>query len=309
MQKRSHLPPLQTLRAFETAVRLESFTRAADELALTQGAVSQHVRALEARLGMSLFTRERSGAVPTRKAHELALQIRQGLNVLERAFEAPEARNTARTRARPRESVQLTVSVLPPFAERWLEPRLARFERKHPHIELALRKETTLARLNARDGVDVALRYGPGAWPGLQAERFMEEEIFPVMSPGYGDRVRSRPRRFADLAQCTLLKHRAQPWEPWFQAVGIDLTEPRGTPVFDDARRLLEAAAKGRGIALARASLVERDLSDGRLVRLWKRRVADIYAHFIVWRADSEKREAIDALRRWLHDEVARRAR
>ena len=304
MQKRSHLPPLQTLRAFETAVRLESFTRAADELALTQGAVSQHVRALEARLGVPLFVRERAGAVPTPTAHALALQIRQGLNVLERAFET-SARANVRKPGRPLESVCLTVSVLPPFADRWLGPRLARFQRKHPRIQLALRKEAALARLNGRDGIDVALRYGPGAWPGVQAERFMEEEIFPVASPSYRDSV--RVRRLADLALCTLLKHRAQPWEPWFQAVGLDLTEPRGAPAFDDAKGLLEAAVEGRGIALARGSLVERELREGHLVRLWKRRVTDIYAHFVVWRADNPKREAIDALRRWLHAEAARR--
>jgi DNA-binding transcriptional LysR family regulator len=134
----------------------------------------------------------------------------------------------------------------------------------------------------------------------------MEEEIFPVMSPHYRNGV--APRRFADLARCTLLKHRAQPWEPWFQAVGLDLTEPRGAPLFDDARGLLEAAERGEGIALARASLVERALREGRLVRLWKRRVTDIYAHFVVWRADSAKREAIDALRAWLQSETQRRA-
>ncbi|WP_116136545.1 LysR substrate-binding domain-containing protein [Trinickia diaoshuihuensis] len=306
MQKRPHLPPLQTLRAFEAAVRLASFTRAADELALTQGAVSQHVRALEARLGTPLFSRERAGAVATPQAYELALQIRQGLNVLERAFDTP-ARGTGPRRVRTRESTRLTVSVLPPFADRWLEPRLGRFRRKYPHIELVLRKEAALARLNGRDGVDVALRYGPGAWPGLQGERFMEEQIFPVMSPNRYEGV--RPRRLADLARCMLLKHRAQPWEPWFQAVGLDLTEPRGAPLFDDAGRLIEAAVQGQGIALARASLVERELREGRLVRLWKRRVTDIYAHFVVWRADDPKRLAIDALRAWLHDEAARRAR
>lgn len=302
MRKHPSVPPLQTLRAFEAAVRLESFTRAADELSLTQGAVSQHVRALENRLGTALFVRERGGAWPTPHAHALALQIRQGLSVLERAFDTPTS-GTAERRGRASEAVHLTVSVLPPFAERWLAPRLERFEHEHPHIVLSLRKEVTLARLNGRDGVDVALRYGPGGWPGVQAERFMGEVVFPVMSPNYRGGV--RPRRFADLAGCTLLAHRSQPWEPWFQAVGLDLILPRGGPAFDDARRLLEAAASGQGIALARASLVEQDLAQGRLVRLWKRSITDIYAHFVVWRADSPKREAVDALRRWLHEQAA----
>ena len=155
--RRIHLPPLQTLRAFETAVRLQSFTRAADELALTQGAVSQHIRALEAQLGYPLFTRERNGATPTHAAHALALQVRQGLSVLERAFEPAFA-----VRSRPRTcGVTLNVSVLPSVAERWLAPRLPRFAAAHPHIAIALHPDVALAPLRKRDRIDVALRYGP----------------------------------------------------------------------------------------------------------------------------------------------------
>lgn len=298
----SHLPPLQTLRAFEAAVRLGSFTRAADELALTQGAISQHVRALEVRLGTTLFSRERFGAVPTPEAHALALQIRQGLEVLQRAFERTPMRRRARG-AREAEPTKLTVSVLPAFATRWLTPRLPGFLRRHPDIALHLRPEVALARLDRRDGVDVALRYGPGAWPGLQAERLMDEEVFAVASPAYRDG--RLPRRFADLARCTLLRHASQPWEPWFQAAGLDLTEPRDGPLFTDADALVDAAANGLGIALARATLVEAELAQGGLVRLWRRSIKDIYAHFIVWRSDTGKRDEIDALRRWLHEEAA----
>lgn len=298
----SRLPPMQTLRAFEAAVRLGSFTRAADELALTQGAISQHVRALELRLGTALFVRERFGAVATPEAHALALQVRQGLEVLQRAFERVPPRQRTREARKP-EPTKLTVSVLPPFAARWLAPRLPSFLRRHPDISLQLRPEAVLARFDRHDGVDVALRYGPGAWPDLEAERLMDEEVFVVASPAYrGGRL---PRRFADLARCTLLRHASQPWEPWFQAVGLDLTEPRGGPLFTDAGALIDAAANGLGIALARATLVEAELAKGALVRLWRRSIKDIYAHFIVWRSDSAKRDAIDALRRWLHEEAA----
>ena len=298
----SHLPPMQTLRAFEAAVRLGSFTRAADELALTQGAISQHVRALEMRLDTVLFVRERFGAVATPEAHALALQVRQGLEVLQRAFERVPMRRRARD-ARKSESTKLTLSVLPSFASRWLAPRLPGFMRRHPDIALQLRPEVALARFDRRDGVDVALRYGPGAWPGLQAERLMDEEIFAVASPAY--REGRLPRRFADLARCTLLRHASQPWEPWFQAVGLDLTEPREGPLFTDAGALVVAATNGLGIALVRATLVEAELAKGALVRLWRRSIKDIYAHFVVWRSDTAKRDAIDALRQWLHEEVA----
>jgi DNA-binding transcriptional LysR family regulator len=298
---RTHLPPLQTLRAFEAAVRLCSFTRAADELALTQGAVSQHVRMLEAHIGETLFVREHMGVAPTPRAQTLVLQIRQGLRVLERAF---DAYSTPRSRkdAAPDRPVHLVVSVLPSMARRWLNPRLARFHAAHPAIELELRPSVALARLDGRDRVDVALRYGPGGWRGLRSEKLMDEEVFPVTSPTYaGGKL---PRRLSALSRCTLLRHASQPWEPWFQAAGLDMTEPATGPFFDDAGQLLDAAANGDGIALARRSLVASDLAAGRLVRLWKVSIVDVHAHYLVWRPDSAKLDAIDCLRDWLRSEA-----
>lgn len=219
--RRIHLPPLQTLRAFEAAVRLQSFTRAADELALTQGAISQHIRTLEAQIGYPLFMRERNGATPTHAAHALVLQVRQGLSVLERAFEpALGGRNRPRTC-----DVTLHVSVLPSVAERWLAPRLPRFAAAHPRIAIVLHPDAALAPLRKRDRIDVALRYGPGTWPGVVAEKLMNETVFPVASPAYRNRDGIAPRTPADLVRATLLRHAAQPWEPWFQAARLDLTE------------------------------------------------------------------------------------
>lgn len=304
----AHIPPLQTLRAFEAAVRLRSFTRAADELALTQGAVSQHVRALEAQTGVALFERTRDGAVPTPHAQALALQVRQGLRVLERAFAEPSARGGARrldgdNSDGNEKSVRLTLSVLPVFEARWLKPRLERFRELHPQIELEIRASATLVRLDHRDRIDVALRYGPGEWPGLHSEKLMDEPVFPVASPHYRDG--KLPRRFADLARCTLLLHSWQPWELWLQAAGLDMTEPLTGPSYEDPEALLDAAIRGEGIALARRSLVEADLAAGRLVRLWRVSVTDVHAYFVVWRPDSAKLAAIDALRAWLLGEAA----
>ena len=295
------VPPLQTLRAFETAVRLRSFTRAADELALTQGAISQHVRNLEAHCGVPLFERARGGAIPTPQAQTLALQIRQGLEVLVRAFGARQKGFTEQ-RTRDTESVALVLSVLPAFAARWLAPRIARFQAAHPWIDLQIRPSAVLARFDKRDQVDVALRYGLGNWPGLRSVKLMDEEVFPVASPLY--RGGKLPHRYSDLSRCALLRHTQQPWELWFQAAGLCLTEARSGRSFDDAILLLEAAANGDGIALARRSLLEADLTTGRLKRLWKLSIKDVHSHFIVWRPDSAKFPAIDALRTWLHGEA-----
>ncbi|WP_082716249.1 MULTISPECIES: LysR substrate-binding domain-containing protein [Burkholderia] len=299
---RPRIPPLQTLRAFEAAVRLQSFTRAADELALTQGAVSQHVRALEAQLGRPLFTRERNGATPTQAAHALALQVRQGLSVLARAFEATRAPRFSRAA-----STTLHVSVLPSFATRWLAPRLPRFRAAHPAIDVTLHPDVALAPLNKRSRIDVALRYGPGTWPGVVAEKLMNEAVFPVASPTYRNRDGVAPREAVDLARSTLLRHPAQPWEPWFQAARLDLVESRRAPQFDDAEALIEAVLKGRGVALARRSLIAPELASGALVRVSKASIADVYAHYLVWRPGHPKERAIAAWLDWLRDEVRRK--
>ncbi|KVE97002.1 LysR substrate-binding domain-containing protein [Burkholderia vietnamiensis] len=301
--RRIHLPPLQTLRAFEAAVRLQSFTRAADELALTQGAVSQHIRALEAQLGYPLFTRERNGATPMHAAHALVLQVRQGLSVLERAFE-PALAERSRTR---RCDVTLNVSVLPIVAERWLAPRLPRFAAAHPHIAIVLHPDAALAPLRKRDRIDVALRYGPGSWPGVVAEKLMNETVFPVASPAYRNREGIAPRVPADLVRATLLRHPAQPWEPWFQAARLDLTESARAPRFTDPKALLDATLQGRGVALARRSLIEVELAAGTLVRVSTVHVTDVYAHYVVWRAGHPHEAAIRTWLDWLRSEVRRK--
>lgn len=295
------LPPLQTLRAFEAAARLSSFTRAANELAVTQGAISQHIRKLEERLGQSLFLRAVGGIQATAEAHSLAVQVRQALRVLDRAFpprNAPYRKGVSERRER----VQLVVSTLHAFATRWLAPRLMRFSSEHPDIDLDIRPSSQLATLDHTDGIDFAIRYGPGGWPGLHSEKLMDESVFPVVSPRY--QIGSLPQEPRDLINCRLLRLTTQPWAPWFQVAGLDLDEPTIGPVFSDAGLLLDAAAAGQGIALARKSLVQRDLHDRRLVRLWTASVNDVYAYYAVWPPNSPKQEAVAALTRWLRDEA-----
>lgn len=299
----SRIPPLQTLRALEAAVRLQSFTRAAEELSLTQGAVSQHIRMLEEELGTKLFNRASGGVQPTTRAQSLALQVRQGLMVLERAFGRQPAGLRSRQMAKAK-TVPLILSVMPSFAKRWLAPRLAGFRTQHPNIRLELRQSVELARFNGPEAVDVALRYGPGHWRGLSSERLMDEEVFPVVSPHYCNG--KLPRRMTDLTRCTLLRHSSQPWELWFQAVGLDLSVPSDGPWFNDAGALLDAAVRGEGIALGRRSLVQAELAAGRLVRLWKRSVIDVHAHYIVWRADSPKLALIEVFQHWLRSELTK---
>lgn len=293
---RSRLPPLQTLIAFEASVRLGSFTRAAEELALTQGAISQHIRALEGWLGRRLFVRTHHGAEPTGDARDLALQVRQGLGILHRAFHPGAGMASGET------VTVVTMSTLPALHQRWLSPRLEAFRRRHPRIDPRVRADARLARLDGRDGVDVALRYGPGHWPGLDHYKLAEERVFPVLSPHY--REGRPPRRRRDLAGCVLLHHSAQPWELWFQAAGLAMEVPAG-PRFTDLDSLLEAAVNGEGVALARHALVHDDLAAGRLIQPWKTSARDVHAYYLVWRPGGAKNEAIQLLLAWLREAFA----
>lgn len=295
------LPSIQTMRALEAAVRLRCFTKAADELALSQGAVSQHIRALEQRIGHPLFVRTPKGVEPSATSQALALQVRQGLTVLDRAFDQVAARPARRGATAARE--RLVISTLPAFAAKWLMPRFDEFARRYPEIELEVQTSGALARLDASDGVDAAIRYGGGAWPGMKAEYLMDEVVFPVVSPDYRDgRLPLLP---SDLATAVLLRQSAQPWTPWFQAAGLAFVEPQSGVLFSDTLLAMQAAIAGQGILLARRSFIQDELRSGRLLRLWADEVIDVHAHYLVWPASSDRLDAIGKLRAWLLDEVA----
>lgn len=298
----TNLPPLQALRAFEAAARHLSYSRAAEELGLTHGAISHHIARLEQNLGIRLFVRDGQRMILTDAGQILVSDLRQGLTLLSEAFEVARTRHKRARAGRP-----LNVSVLPSLAARWLVPRLIRFQQDHPDIEIAIRPTATLSTLDGRDGIDLAIRYGPGKWPGLRATRLMTSTIFPVCSPGFLDRHRLREPR--DLSNAPLLRAPRQKWRPWFGAAGIDAPEPAQGPIYDDSALVLEAAAAGQGIALARAALAEDDLASGRLTRLFNIEIADDYAWFLVWREPlSCDPDAHQAFRNWLEAEAARGA-
>ncbi|NKF22279.1 LysR substrate-binding domain-containing protein [Solimonas marina] len=287
----TRLPPLATLQAFEAAVRHQSYTRAAQELALTHGAISHHVSALEERLGLRLFERDGNRMVPTEHGRLLVVKVRQALGLLERGF----------ARAGRDEHVSLAVSVLPALASRWLAPRLPNFAEQHPDIDLCLDVRSGVADLAAGDA-DAAIRYGPGGWPDVQQVRLMGDELLPVCAPHYrGGRL---PASVAELGDCTLLRNPWVPWEPWLHAAGAEWREPKRGPVCTDSAVLLDMAATGLGVALARRVFDDGDLRSGRLVRVLDISVPDPSSYFFVWRADHPQIDAIHLLRDWLLEQV-----
>jgi LysR family glycine cleavage system transcriptional activator len=281
------LPPFFALRALEAAARRRSYTRAAEELAVTHGAVSQQIRRLEADLGAKLFERRGNLMLPTPAALRLASRIAQSIDLLQEGvsefIDGPERE-------------PLVVSVDTQFAGRWLPARLPRLLAHPAGANLEVRVEDRCADF-VTDGVDLGIRYGEGGWEGLEIEPLLAETLYPVCTPELARRLRLRDSR--DLAQAPLLHHSHRGWPMWFEAHGLGAPPPQGL-VFEDSLMLIEAAAQGLGVALARSTLVVGELEAGRLMRPIAGEVANPAGFSLAWRADSRKLRRIHALRDWL---------
>ena len=281
---RTHLP-LNALRAFEASARHLSFTLAAAELNVTQAAVSQQVRGLEARMGVALFRRLPRGLALSDEGHAL-------LPVLVDAFGRMEA--VVQQFDNGHFFEVLTVGVVGTFAVGWLLPRLRLFQQSCPFVDLRLMTHNNVVDL-AGEGLDYAIRFGDGHWPGLKAEPLMPAPLSVLCAPV----VAARVPRAKDLAQQTLLRsYRAEDWPAWFAAAGLPCPAIRG-PVFDSSRLMVEAAVQGAGVALAPASMFRRELDEGRLVRPLDIEV--LTGGYWLTRLKSRKSSgAMEAFRGWL---------
>ncbi len=291
------LPSLNALRAFEAAARHLSFTRAADELNVTQAAVSHQIKALEEQLGITLFRRLNRALLLTDEGQMLFPGVRDALDSLAEATQRVKAHEAGGP---------LTVSTLPSFAAKWLVPRMSRFQDCHPEIELRIAAAERLVDFT-RDNVDVAIRFGDGGWPGVHAELVAEEAGTPVCSPALLDRLRE-PR---DLAAFTLLHEEMLPLEPfpswatWLEAAGVtDIDATRG-PRFSHTHMMLQAAMDGQGVALSGSLLVDDDIAAGRLVAPFDLKLPSGFAYYLVCPAAAADRPKIKAFWRWVVEETA----
>lgn len=245
--------PLNALRAFEASARLGSFTRAGLELRVTQTAVSHQVKALEAVLGVKLFDRLPRGLALTDEAHVL-------LPVLTDAFRRMSATLSRFEQGNFQEV--LTVGVVATFAMGWLLPRLPDFAQAHPTVDLRLKTNDNTADMLI-DGLDVFIRFGDGAWTGMEAVSLMEAPLCPVCAPA----VATRLRHPSDMNGEHLLRsYRRDEWPAWFSAAGLEVPPLRGW-MFDSSLSLAEAAARGIGVALVPATMFTDQLAAGHIVR------------------------------------------
>lgn len=296
---------LNALRAFEASARHQSFSAAAAELHVTPAAVGQLVRSLEDWLGTPLFHRGSSGRarlLPTDAAERALPDIRAGFDRLALGLERLGDASTSST---------LTITVSPAFAAKWLLPRIERFHAAQP--ELDLRLDTSLKPVDfVAQRIDAGVRYGTGQWPGLVAEKLLDEDVFPVCSPGLL-RAHGFPRSPGELPREMLIhdlsmdSHSGFPtWQAWLDKVGAT-TAPitRGLRINNSAA-VLQAAIDGQGIALARSVMAHDDVAAGRLVRLFPDiAFASPLSYYLVYRPECATLPRLAVFREWLHREAA----
>jgi LysR family transcriptional regulator, glycine cleavage system transcriptional activator len=289
------LPALNALKSFEAAARHESFTRAAEELCVTQGAVSHQVKALEEELGVKLFNRERQRLVITEAGREYLIVVRDALDRIAVGTERLLQRQSGGA---------LTVSTSPNFAAKWLVHRLGHFAEVHPEIDL--RVSASLHHVDfAREDIDLAIRHGDGSAPGLHHTRLCVEELFPVCSPKLLN-GRNPLRRFSDLSRFTLLHvNDRQGWSQWLDFAGITGLDTSRGPVLSQASMAIDAAVDGQGVVLARTALAAWDLIGGRLARPFGIAMPASYAYWIVCSKATAKLPKIVAFSDWLLAEAA----
>lgn len=294
---RKRLPPLPTLLAFEAVADLGSFTKAAESLMLTHSAVSHQLRQLEDHLGIRLLHRLPTGVQLTPEGAVYLGQIKEALKQLE---------NAGLLLRQAMEGRPLRISVLPSFASSMVVPDLLAFLQQNPSIKIEIDARAGLENEDNHN-VDVFIRYGNGSWPNYESVRLVDVELFPVCSPDYLEK-HGPINRLSDLSRIVLLRHTEVRWEEWLDAVGAEGEAAifAAGPLYTDARLMLEASCDGQGVALARNVLVEQDLRNRRLVRLFEYRVTSSQGYYAYFRPGAKSQASIRLFLDWLVD-VCRR--
>lgn len=277
--------PLNALKAFEASARHLSFTRAARELCVTQAAISHQVKSLEDRLGVALFRRSNRGLMLTDEGLALAPTLFEAFGSIDRLFEQFESGGQQEI---------LTVSAVGTFVVGALLERLPAFRAAHPRIDLRLLTNNNKVDLVA-EGLDYAIRFGDGAWQGVEAKRLCAAPLSPLCSPALA-RTLSEP---SDLLRLPLLRsYRPQDWPAWFKAAGLEAVSVRG-PLFDSSLIMVQAAIRGEGVALAPHGLFRREIANEQVVRPFDIAV-EIDAYWLTRLKSKPQNAAMQAFRDWL---------
>jgi LysR family transcriptional regulator, glycine cleavage system transcriptional activator len=290
---------LNALRVFEAASRHLSFVAAADELNVTPPAISQQIRTLEEYLGAPLFLRSKLGISLTSQALAAYPDIRDGLRQL--------AAGLNRLRSSAEDSL-VTMTVAPSFAAKWLLPRIDHFREKHPLLDIRLDTTDRLVDF-AAEGIDVGVRYGLGGYPGLQADKLFDEDVFPVCSPA----LLARKQQQADdswLSRMTLIHDTTSSFDPafpvwrtWLLAHGMTNVDPTRGLRLNSSVLAIQAAIDGQGVTLARSVIVKPDLDAGRLVKPFEFVDRTNCAYYVIYRKQAGSGK-VGVVRDWLLEQA-----
>lgn len=291
------LPPLKPLPAFEAAARLLSFTDAAEELHVTQAAVSHQIKQLEEAMGVRLFRRLNRALQLTEEGQTFLDVVRKALHDIAEGAERVKRQDA---------TGPLNVSCLPSFASAWLVPRLARFRQQHPDIDIRLAADYELTDFDLED-IDLAIRWGTGGYDGLKVVRMMTEEVFPVCSPTLLNDPLKPLKKPEDLAHHTLLHDDIRTdWRVWMRAAEVEGVNPDKGPRYNFSNLVLQAAIAGEGIALGRSAIAHDALEAGLLVKPFDFAIPSDFAYWIVCPEDRAHRPKIQAFSSWLLEEAAK---
>jgi LysR family transcriptional regulator, glycine cleavage system transcriptional activator len=289
--KTGSVPGFHLLIAFEACARHASFAQAAGELNVTPSAISHRIRDLEENLGEALFVRRGRRVELTIAGARYLDDVRDALERLSR-LARPKLGDHARERLR--------IASPPTFARQLLAPRLGAFHAAHPAIDTELSLSIPFSEVKGADA-DVEIRFGDGRFPGLTAHKLFDETLFPVASVAYARSLAPRGMLTPEeIAKATLLRNPRDPWKVWFAAAGIEAAEPRGGPLFNDLGLLVEAAAQGQGVALARSVLSRGWLESRAVVRLSPIEAASSNAYYVLVTEANAKRPAVRAFADWI---------
>lgn len=288
---RYKLPPLNGLRAFEAAARHLSFTRAAEELCVTQGAISRHILILEEILGLQLFLRQHRHIELTPEGARYLTSVRNAFEELHEATQQLASSSAPNT---------LNIKLLGTFAQRWLMPRLGEFNTQHPDITVRVTVSHYFANYGEQD-IDASVEYGAGNWTGLVSERLYGEVIVPVCSPRLASGL-PPPRRAEELSRHVFLHsiHRPDFWRQWLTDAGVANVPIEGGLRFENSALVYQAAREGLGIAIAHVAFVEDDLASGRLIIPINRPIANPVGYYLVYPANKLKQKKLAAFRKWI---------
>jgi LysR family glycine cleavage system transcriptional activator len=283
------IPPIQCLLSFEALARLRSVNQAAEEMHVTPSAVSHRIRQLESQLGRKLFARNDFSLTADGAAY-LGL-VRPALAALSQV--PGPALDLSATRLR--------LAVTPTFSRQILLPRLALFRHAFPEIELILQVAIPFNSTIAEDA-DLEIRFGRGGYQGMQELLVLSDAVFPVCSPEYLNEFGPFEgfNSVPSISRARLIRSPLEPWRTWFDACGVDLPEPRAGSQFNDVGLMLDAAAAGFGVALARSKLGQAWLDNGRLVRLSPQSVPSPHHHYLCWKPGTLERWECAAFVDWL---------